>query len=369
MRLEQIKYENFRNHRLSLFEPSEGINLIYGSNGSGKTSILEGIHYCALTKGFVSASDSECLLFTADYFLLEGSFQNPAGCDVEVKISYTKEKEKLITVNNSDIKPFSSHIGKVPCITFSPSEIAIVTGAPGERRRFLDSAICQTDRRYLEDLIAYRRVVQQRNALLIQMAEKNFPQDGMLALWTENLSRLAASIVYARAAFIKQYFSRFRDLYLQLLVDEEPALHYKSSLGTLDADYSVEELYRRFIKKYQETESYEMMRAQTMSGPHRDDLLFFINGKEIRKYASQGQLRTFLIALKLAQHRLFFDTTGEKPICLLDDIFSELDASRRSDIFAILENCGQTIITATEHTERKNVSAFSVESLKTKMEH
>ncbi|NHQ59616.1 DNA replication and repair protein RecF [Chlorobium sp. BLA1] len=369
MLLEHIQYENFRNHRSSVFEPSEGINLIYGHNGSGKTSILEGIHYCALTKGFVGAADSDCLLFTTDYFLLESTFKDCSGYGVTVKISYTKEKEKLVAVNNSEIKPFSSHIGRVPCITFSPPEMIIVNGAPAERRRFIDNAISQTDRRYLDDLIAYRRVLQQRNALLAQLAEKKFPQEGMLALWTENLSRLAASIVHARLSFIHEFFSHFRELYLQLSLHEEPSLLYRSSLGTLSADSSVDELYRRFTQKYHETESYEMMRAQTMSGPHRDELLFFINGKEIRKYASQGQLRTFLIALKLAQHRFFYEKTAEKPICLLDDIFSELDASRIADIFTILEDCGQTIITSTEKKDQKNITAFSVESLKDNREH
>lgn len=369
MRLERIRYENFRNHRFASFEPSEGINLIYGRNGSGKTSILEGIHYCALTRGFVSGSDSECLLFSTDYFLLESSFQAESGRDLSVKIAYTKEREKLLTVNNSDIKPFSGHIGRIPCITFSPNEMIIVNGAPAERRRFIDSAISQTDRRYLDDLIAYRRVLQQRNALLVQIAEKKSPKNGMLALWTENLSTLAASIVYTRVSFLNQFSSRFRELFSQLSLNEEPSILYRSSLGTLSGDLSVEELFLGFMKKFQESEAFESMRAQTMSGPHRDDLLFYINGREIKKYASQGQLRTFLIALKLAQHHYFHETTGEKPLSLLDDIFSELDESRIADIFTILEKCGQSIITVTENIEKNNVTAFPLESLKCKKEH
>lgn len=364
MRLERIKYENFRNHRLSLFEPSEGINLIYGRNGSGKTSILDGIHYCALTRGFVSATDGECLSFSSDYFLLDSRFLGESGSGVSVKISYKKEKEKQITVNNSEIKPFSRHIGTVPCITFSPPEIVIVNGAPAERRRFINNAISQTDRRYLDDLLSYKRVLQQRNALLAQLYEKNSRYDGMLSLWTENLSRLAASIVYARVRFISAYIQQFRELYGQLCLNEEPSLVYRCSLGKISEDHSVEELYNRFLQKFEETEKQEIQRAQTMSGPHRDDLLFMINGHEIKKYASQGQLRTFLIALKLSLHQYFYAITGEKPICLLDDIFSELDAERTADIFSILETCGQTVITSTEQKNQKNITAFSVESIK-----
>jgi DNA replication and repair protein RecF len=368
LRLERIKYENFRNHRLSAFVPEEGINLIYGRNGSGKTSILEGIHYCALTKGFVSATDGECLLFSSDYFLLDSSFQGGSGYGLCVKITYKKEKEKQISVNNSDIKPFSRHIGTIPCITFSPPEIVIVNGAPAERRRFIDNTISQTNRRYLDDLLSYRRVLQQRNALLAQLNERNIRNDGMLSIWTENLSRLAASIVHARVLFLRAFYDQFRELYAQLSLNEDPSLIYQCSLGKISEELSIEELYDRIFKKYEETEKHEILRAQTLSGPHRDDLLFLINGKEIKKYASQGQLRTFLIALKLSQHRFFYEATGEKPICLLDDIFSELDESRTHDIFSILETCGQTIITSTEKKDRKNVAAFSVESMKIKSE-
>ncbi len=149
MRLQCINYENFRNHRLLTFEPGDGITLIHGPNGSGKTSILDGIHYCALTKGLISANDSECLCFSTDYFILNGKFTSSTENNTNVKVLYKKEKEKQVIVNNSEIKPFSRHIGRIPCITFSPSEIVIVNGAPAERRRFIDNAISQTDRRYL----------------------------------------------------------------------------------------------------------------------------------------------------------------------------------------------------------------------------
>jgi len=366
LRLERIQYENFKNHHLSTFGPSEGINLIYGPNGSGKTSILEGIHYCALTKGFLSLTDSECTSFFTDYFLLRSNFYDASGYHIDVKITYQKQQDKQIFVNNSEIRPFSSHIGKVPCITFSPPEISIVTGSPCERRRFIDNAISQLDRRYLDDLLSYRRVLQQRNALLAQLYQKNTIPSTTLALWTETLSRLAASIVYVRIRFIADFFYQFRNLYQQLSINEEPVLIYRSSLGKISEDISVDLLYNRFLEKFEETKNLEILRAQTMSGPHRDDVLFLINGKEIKKYGSQGQLRTFLIALKLSQHRCFYEANSEKPICLLDDIFSELDASRTAEIFSILETCGQVVITSVEKKDQTNVTVFSVESLKNK---
>ncbi len=364
MRLQRITYENFRNHRLLSFEPLPGINLLYGPNGSGKTSVLEGIHFCALTKGFVSAADSECLMFSQDYFLLNGLFIDEGESNITVKIAFTKEKEKQIIVNNSEIKPFSRHIGRVPCITFSPHEIVIVNGAPGERRRFIDNAISQTDRRYLDDLLAYRRVLQQRNAILVQLYEQGRPQNDMLSLWTEQLSRLASSIVHARIKFAALFFIHFKELYSRLSVNENPSLLYRCSLGNFKADTTLEELYLLFIEKFKEIEKQEILRTQTMIGPHRDDLVFLLNGKEIKKYASQGQMRTFLICLKLSQHRFFSEILGEKPLSLLDDVFSELDCRRTADILNILETFGQTIITSTEIKEQTNINALSIETLK-----
>ncbi len=366
MRLENITYENFRNHRFLTFEPNDGINIIYGPNGSGKTSILDGIHYCALTKGFVSAVDSDCLAFSSDYFLLNSSFLAESESVTNVKVCYKKDKEKQLIVNNSDLKPFSRHIGRIPCITFSPPEISIVNGAPAERRRFLDSAICQSNILYLDNLIAYRRVLHQRNALLSQLNEKHTLDPAMLWVWTEKISRLAALIVFERIEFTARLVEFFRVNYTQLSNDENPDISYRSSLGVIDKDISIEELYARFCTRYEQIKNQEIFRAQTLIGPHRDDLNFLINEKEIKKYASQGQLRTFLISLKLSQYRFLLEKNGEKPICLLDDIFSELDASRIAQICCILETCGQTIITSVEKKSENNVTLFSVESLKNK---
>jgi DNA replication and repair protein RecF len=346
------------------FEPSAGINLLYGPNGSGKTSMLEGVHFCALTKGFVSAADNESLSFSQDYFLLKSTFIDGDECEIKVKIIYTKEKEKQIIVNNSEIKPFSRHIGRIPCITFSPQEILIVSGAPAERRRFTDNAISQTDRRYLDDLLAYRRVLHQRNALLVQLYEQSCPYNDMLSLWTEQLSRLAASIVSARIKFTAHFLYHFRELYSRLSINEDPSVIYRCSLGKITADISQDDLYSLFLIKFKEIEKQEIARAQTMIGPHRDDLVFLLNEKEIKKYASQGQMRTFLICLKLSQHRLFEEILGEKPLCLLDDLFSELDTERSAAILSILETCGQSIITSAEKKELSKLNAISIESLK-----
>ena len=363
MKLQSLLYKNFRNHRFLTFQPNDGITVIFGKNGSGKTSLLEGVHYCALTKGWIGANDSECVSFLSDFFSLDGSFLTDKESLVNVKIVCTKEKEKQIIVNNSEIKNFSRHIGRIPCITFSPSEMVIVNGSPTERRRFIDNAISQTNKKYLDDLLAYRRVLLQRNALLVQLFDQNRLPDDMLSLWTEHLSIHAASIVYARLQFIAAFKEQFRALYSQFSVDEEPDILYSCTVGNIQKETSLDILFSLFLEKYKQTERQEIFRSQTLTGPHRDDLLFFLNKKEIKKYASQGQMRTFLIGLKLAQHQFIFQLLGEKPICLLDDIFSELDATRIDHIFTLLETFGQTIITSTETKGHRNITSLPIESL------
>ena len=364
MRLHSLHYKNFRNHRCLTFHPSDGVTVIYGKNGSGKTSLLEGVHYCALTKGLVGATDSDCLSFSAECFWLEGSFLSDLEAPTMVKISYTREKEKQIIVNNSEIKPFSRHIGRIPCITFSPAEMVIVNGSPAERRRFIDNAISQINRKYLDDLLAYRRVLMQRNAMLAQLSEKKSARKDMLSPWTEQISKLAASIVYERVQFIAVFVQRFIELYGQFSANEYPGITYRCTLGNNSTECSSDFLYSLFLEKYEKTEKLEILRAQTLTGPHRDDLLFLLNDREIKKYASQGQLRSFLISLKLTQHKYFFELLGEKPICLLDDIFSELDATRIADIITILEKFGQTIITSTEKKIQSNITAIDIEILR-----
>lgn len=368
MILKRITYENFRNHSDLTYEPDEGINLIYGPNGSGKTSILEGIHYCALTRGFVSAGDLDCLAFSKEYFLIKGDFLNEEKRELNVQVSCTNEKEKQVSCNNTEVKPFSRHIGRIPCITFTPSEITIVTGSPSERRKFIDNAISQTDRRYLEDLMAYRKVLTQRNTLLLQLHDTRVNHDETLSIWSEIIAGLAAAIVKKRKSFIFEFSDRLQEMFGDLGLRETPGVAYRCSLPQPLMGETEDELRETFIRRLRETEKIDIRRAQTMTGPHRDDIVFIQDHREIKRYASQGQMRTFLLCLKLSQHRLYREKLGERPICLLDDIFSELDAYRTSGIIGILESFGQSIITSAEKKEQRRMTAISMEKIKKKEE-
>lgn len=352
MKLERIQFVHFRNHGSLTFVPGEGINIIYGPNGSGKTSILEGIHYCALTKGFVNAYDVECLCFGKPYFLLKATFADTRGKTTEVTVTYSRDQGKKLTVNGRNSASFSSHVGSVPCITFSPADISMVNGSPAERRRFLDNAICQTDPGYLDALLQYRRILQQRNSLLSRLCNHQTDTE-MMDILAEQMAGPAAFIVDARLRFIREILPMIKGYLGTVSGGEEPFITYRCSFMQ-PASISVDQLALCFMEKIRQKRHEDVARSQTAVGPHRDDVVFFLHDKEIRKYVSQGQKRSFLIALKLALYRYFTEKLDEQPIVLFDDLFSELDRERIDSLLCLLADFGQTIITT---TEERRVSA------------
>lgn len=362
MRLKEIKLVNFRKHSELTYAPSDGINLLYGQNGSGKTNILEAVHYCALAKGFNKSLDRECVKFATDYFLLQGRFVDERDLEIAVKVSYAKTSEKKIIVNGEELKKFSGLIGRIPCITFSPVELGVVNGSPQERRRFIDNALSQTNKRYLEDLLQYRRVLQQRNTLLAEAVGNTLKNDSF-RVWTEKLSQIAGSIISARLQFLDSLSSHFEPLYDELGLGEVPGFAYRASFWKLGRETAEDAITSMMIQRFDEIGEQEQYRKQTLLGPHRDDVIFRLNDMEIKKYASQGQLRTFLITIKLALQKFICDVTGEKPLFLLDDLVSELDKRRVERVFELLDGAGQSIITATEKRDLKGVHSITIEEL------
>ncbi len=362
MRLQEIRLTNFRKHIGLVCNPADGINLVYGPNGSGKTNLLEAVHYCALAKGLNTAPDRECLHFGTDYFLLQGAFTDDREIDIGVRIAYSRTSEKQVFLNNEELKRFSELIGRVPCITFSPMELQVVNGPPGERRRFLDNALSQTNRRYLEDLLNYRRILHQRNALLAALYDNASGREH-LGVWTENLAGLAAPIVSCRLDFIERFLGYFRTVYAELGLGEEPGIGYRSLAGCLREPVSAECVLETLLDRFREIEQQEVLRRRTLLGPHRDDVVFLLNGIDLRKYGSQGQLRTFLIAMKIALQQFVRRQTGEKPLFLLDDLFSELDGTRVERVLEHLQGEGQAIITATESRGDSSINDISIQEL------
>lgn len=365
MRLNSIKIVNFRNHTILEFEPGRSVTNIYGRNGSGKTSILEAIHYCALTKGFSGNSDREYLKFGEELFTIRSSFSSDQGIAINVSVAYEPKREKRILVNDQELQTFSSHIGTIPCVTFTPRELVIINGAPAERRRFMDTAICQYDRKYLSDLLLYRRILQQRNALLSSDQDYRFI-NAALGVLTEQLVAVAAEIVLLRQRFIDRFVAMLGDVYRWIPEGAEPSILYHCSLGKYDTVMDKEAIKQVFRKRFETLKLQEIQRRQTLSGPHRDDLYFYLNGREIRKYASQGQQRAFLIAIKMTLQGYLFETSGEMPITLLDDLFSELDDEVSESMVETLATRGQVMITSTTKKCGRDISYFSVDDYKKK---
>ncbi|NTU53622.1 MAG: DNA replication/repair protein RecF [Chlorobiaceae bacterium] len=360
MQLESLSIANFRNHKLLEFDPCSSITNIYGRNGSGKTTILESIHYCALTKGFNGSSDRECMMFGEEMFTLRSSFRNNFGNVTRVVVAYSEKNGKKIVVNDHDIPTFSGHIGTIPCVSFTPREMVIITGSPSERRRFIDTAICQHDRKYLSDLMQYRRVLQQRNALLASFVDNVAKQTSMEIL-TEQIVLYTVEIVKARMCFIERFRSMFKEFYASIQDGIQPEVVYHPSIDASNTILSGEDLFRYIKERYQVMSKQEIQRKQTIVGPHRDDIHFFINGKEIRKFASQGQQRTFLVAMKMTMHRYLHEYSGEIPITLMDDLFSELDDKVSEKMLQSLSTKGQVIITSTKAWDREDVINYYIE--------
>ncbi len=362
MKLLTIHIQNFRCHTDARLSLSDGVNILYGRNGTGKTNFLEAIHYAALTKSFLNASDAECLKFGAEHFEIDALWQSDRGVGASVRVYFSNESGKAVFMNKLPLDAFSKIVGAFPCVALSPFDIALVQGAPQERRRFLDASISQTNKAYLEDLLAYRRLLNQRNQLLSDIRnQRQRAYHEQLAVWTESFAVLVAAIMVRRLKFVSEFSDELKKAYrLFHSFDETPTIRYESDVS-VDEKATKEEILSAVRLKLAQLESEEIQRGITLLGTHRDDLSFYINGVSVKKFASQGQQKTFVVCLKLAQHAYIQSVLNEKPIFLLDDVFSELDRSRADDLIELLKSMGQSVITTTEKKQFNGIRQILVE--------
>jgi len=354
MVLQHIKLKDFRFHEAAEFAFGPGVNLICGPNGTGKTNILEAIHFLALTKGFLTSSDEILLRRESTFFEIVGRFAGERRSQITVRTVFAKGVGKKLFVNGSEIERKADHVGTIPVVLLCPQDQALTAGSPAERRRFLDTIISQSSAAYLENLFRYRRALRQRNALLQSLRRPGPFGEAMggkelLESWTNELVETGADIIASRSAFCDAFSDRLSRAYERLGdVVERPRLSY-STIDLAGSDPTDREsiviAFRNAAKRLSPT---ERSRGVTMAGPHRDDLKFSLDRLNVRRYASQGQHRTFGMALKLAQYDYLREETGERPILLLDDVFDNLDGTRIALFLEILsgQEMGQTIITA-----------------------
>jgi len=360
MILLDVRLLSFRAHAVSEFAFGPKVNLLVGPNGSGKTNVLEAIHYLCLSKSFLSNLDSYVLRKGAPFFEIEGQFEGERRSSVRVRLAYLPEAGKRIFVNGAPLERLTQIVGQLPIVVFSPADQAITAGGPEERRRFLDNILCQARPVYLDYLLKYRRTLKQRNVLLMQYKGRGGVPAGVLASWDAELIALGSRVISGRVRFLHDFNTFLETAFEQIEnVAERPSIEYVSLSG-ITPEVGTDDVRDIFERELERVSRRECERGRTLVGPHRDELIFRLNELEVRRYASQGQHRTFGLALKLAQYFYLQEQCGESPILLLDDIFDNLDPKRAGAFLALLQSeaIGQSIISAARYDSFEAVVPF-----------
>lgn len=349
MKLEKLSLLGFRNHSSTDIMCSPTVNLFVGQNGQGKTNILEAIGYLSVGKSFFSAPDNNLVRQGDAGYVVYGSFRSDSGVGYSVGIRYTQEsRKKEIRINNKEEERISTLVGKFPVVILYPEQHSITNGGPAERRRFMDLVLSQAHPSYFEMLMEYRRILRQRNTILSESRGREHRLRDMLAPWDEPFLEYAVGITAFRYNFISELDTLLRDNYSKIVDgNEEPSLQYES---TIPAGKTTNEREQRdkAYEALQATFENEIRYRTTVFGPHRDELVMKINGLEVRKYASQGQQKSFLVALKISESQYLLEKRQEQPLILLDDLFGELDHERSRRVLELTTGMGQTFVTSAD---------------------
>lgn len=338
MILRHLSILNYKNIEQVDLDFSPKMNCLIGQNGEGKTNLLDAIHFMALCKSSTTAIESACIRHDAESAMLQGAFEDEEGTTEDISLGLIRGHKKQLKRNKKAYKRLTEHIGLIPLVMVSPQDSLLIDGGSDERRRFMDIVIAQTDRRYMEALSNYNKALAQRNALLKQ--ENPAPDETLLTLWEEQMALYGQVIFEARDRHVKSFEPVFQELYTQVSQGhEQVGLHYVSHAqrGPL-------------LDIIQRDRQKDLIMGYSLHGVHRDDLEMTLGGYPLRREGSQGQNKTFLVALRLAQFD-FLHRAGRQtaPLLLLDDIFDKLDARRVEQIVHIVSSnrFGQIFITDT----------------------
>ncbi len=344
MFLKKITLKNYRNYEYVDLDIEGDIHLFIGPNAQGKTNLLEAIFAMALSKSHRTHKDKELIRWNEDSAFLHCEVEKKyGGCKLDLSISSLGKKA---LVNGLEQRKLSEFIGILNVVMFAPEDLEIVKGAPGTRRRFLDMEIGQVQPAYLHHLVQYQKILAQRNNLLKNQNFKAADPD-LMDVWNVQLVENGVKIMRKRQHFIKKLQKWAEQIHTEITNHgERLTIEYQPSLE-LDEKDDEAVLFEQFMIRLSQVKEQELKRGMTLIGPHRDDMAFFINGKEVQSYASQGQQRTTALSLKLAEIELICEEAGEYPILLLDDVLSELDRGRQTQLIGMFQNKVQTFITST----------------------
>ena len=349
MYLKNLSLENFRNYDKEYFEFSKGTNIIYGLNGQGKTNIIEALYFFFNGKSYRTSKDAEAIKFEKDYSKIKiDFFDGKRDCSSEIILS----EKKSIKINDIPISKLSELIGMLNMVIFTPDMLNIIKEGPAVRRQFLDILISQLKPVYFQTLMNYYKVLMQRNNIL---KRKNLNMLSTIDVWNERLAEYGVVI------------NKYRNNTINLLDEYTGRIDYKGESEKTSFSYSSSikddfENKENFIKQLEKNFEREKEKGITLTGPHRDDFDIFLNGKRIRKFGSQGQMRTCVLKLKLAECMIIKDIVGNEPVLLLDDILSELDEERKEFFLNNIKN-RQIFITCTEKEKIKDSESryFNIE--------
>lgn len=345
MKLVDLQLRDFRNYDEVNLTFGDGVHIFIGENAQGKTNLMESIYTLAMTRSHRTSHDRELIGWNKEEAILTGRVEKKTTT-IPLELQFSK-KGKIARVNHLEQKKLSSYLGQLNVILFAPENLELVKGSPANRRRFMDMELGQMNPIYLHELVEYQRIVKQRNAYLKQLALKKATADMYLEVLTEQLIERASVIIFHRLAFMKQLEALAQPIHQQISLDREVfTLQYQSSLP-FEEGMSTENLQEVYRQQFIQVQKREIEQMTTLVGPHRDDIIFYINDKPVQTYGSQGQQRTTVLSLKLAEIELMKLATGEYPLLLLDDVLSELDDDRQTHLIKAIENKVQTFVTTT----------------------
>ena len=341
MWIKKIKIKNFRNYESEEINLEKNINIFYGQNAQGKTNIIESIFLCSLGKSFRTKKDKEMIKLNEQNAVVEVEYEKS---DRDGKIKIEIGNKKNIYLNGIKIKKLSELLGNLNIVIFTPDDINILKGGPQNRRRFLDIMISQLRPNYMHILNLYIKTMEQRNIYLRQIKEEH-KDENLLDIWDEKLEEYAIKIYEYRKEFIKKIIKKLDIIHKNITNNAEQ----------IELDYITEcDSKEKYLKLLKERRKLDIIKGFTTKGVHRDDFVIYINKKDIKIFGSQGQNRTAMLSLKLAELQVIYDEIGEYPILLLDDFMSELDKTRRKNFLENIEGT-QVIITGTEKLDIENL--------------
>ena len=365
MYIKELNLKNYRNYEHLEVDFDDKIHVIKGENAQGKTNVMESIYVLAMAKSHRTSQDKELIRWDQDYAKIEGSIQKKhASLPMKLVIS---KKGKKAKVNHIEQSKLSRYVGHMNVVMFAPEDLNIVKGNPQIRRRFIDMEIGQVSPVYLHTLSQYQKALSQRNHFLKMQKLSKAKDDVMLDVYTEQLIALAAQIIQKRFEFIDLLEGWARPIHSGITSGKEKlTLRYRPSVHVSENE-QLSKIIEGLQEKFAKIRDSEWERGVTLTGPHRDDLEFYVNDKNVQTYGSQGQQRTTALSVKLAEIELIHKEIDEYPILLLDDVLSELDDYRQSHLLNTIQGKVQTFVTTTstegiDHQVLDDASIWYVES-------